>query len=301
MQKNAPQNKLLDPQTIQRAEMLGIQARQVVEGYMSGAHKSPYRGFAIEFSQHREYVPGDDLRHLDYKVLGRTDRYYIKQYEQETNFVAHILLDGSESMKYGSGKLSKLDYGRMIAATLSYLILAQRDAVAVGVFDSEMRDYIPRTDNLSKIHQIMQTLSAFNPSDKTNIGRLLHDLAIQIKRKGIVILISDFFDDEEEVIKGIQHLRFDGHEVIVFHVMDNDEITFPFTGTVDFHGLEQGPRMLTRPADLRKSYLHEMQAFRERIKLGCERNKCHYIFVDTKNPWREVLSAYLASRQHTGF
>src|SRR6187401_2678926 len=155
----------LDTAAIERAELLGIQARQVVEGYLAGAHRSPFRGFAIEFAQHREYVPGDDTRHLDWKVLGRSDRYYIKQYEQETNYVAHLLLDGSESMKYGSGKVSKLDYGRTMAACLAYLILLQRDAVAVGIFDASLREYQPRTDSMAKIHQICHTLANFVPTE----------------------------------------------------------------------------------------------------------------------------------------
>jgi uncharacterized protein (DUF58 family) len=292
---------LLDPQTIQRAELLGLQARQIVEGYMAGAHRSPFRGIALEFAQHREYVPGDDTRHLDYKVLGRTDRYYLKQYEQETNYVAQIMLDGSESMKFGSGKVTKFEYARQMAATLAYLILLQRDAVSVGIFDEKMRDRQPRTDNLARIHQIMTVLAAFEPTEKTNVAQMLHDLAAQFRRKGIVILISDMLDDEEKIIDGIQHLRFNGHEVIVFHVMDHAEIEFDMTGTVEFIGLEGGPRLTTQPAALRKSYLAELNAFRERVRAGCDRNKCHYIFVDTSRPWHEVLSAYLASRQHTGF
>jgi uncharacterized protein (DUF58 family) len=292
---------LLDPLTIQRAELLGLQARQIVEGYMAGAHRSPFRGIALEFAQHREYVPGDDTRHLDYKVLGRTDRYFIKQYEQETNYVAQIMLDGSESMKFGSGKLTKFDYARQMAATLAYLILLQRDAVSVGIFDQTMRERQPRTDSLAKIHQIMTVLAAFEPSEKTNVAQMLHDLAGQFRRKGIVILISDMLDDEEKIIEGIQHLRFNGHEVLVFHVMDHAEIAFDMTGTVEFIGLEGGPHLTTQPAALRKSYLAELNAFRERVRAGCDRNKCHYIFVDTSQPWHEVLSAYLASRQHTGF
>jgi len=294
-------SKLLDPLTLQRAEMLGLQARQIVEGYMAGAHKSPFRGIAIEFAQHREYVPGDDVRHLDYKVLGRTDRYYIKQYEQETNYVAHLLLDGSRSMKYGSGGQSKFEYAQQMAATLAYLILLQRDAVAVSIFDDSVREHQSRTDNLGKIHDITKIIAGFAPLEKTNVAQILHNLAAQIRRKGIVILISDLLDDEEKIIEGIQHLRFDGHEVIVFHVMDHAEVTFEFTGTVEFLGLEGEQSVLTQPSALRQSYLNELNAFRERVRLGCERNRCHYIFADTSRPWHEVLSAYLASRQHTGF
>jgi uncharacterized protein (DUF58 family) len=292
-------DQLLDPQTISRAEALGLQARYVVEGYMAGEHKSPYRGFAIEFAQHREYTHGDDTRHLDWKVLGRTDRYYIKQYEQETNYVANVLLDGSESMKYGSGKMTKFEYGKQIAACLAYLILHQRDAVALGIFDQMMRDYSPRSDNRSTIHRLMARLAAFQPMQQTGIATVLHDMANQIRRKGLVIVISDFFDDEQKVLEGIQHLRFGGNEVICFHVMDPYELEFPFTGLVEFEGLEQIPKLMTRPAEIRKSYLREVQAFRDRLREGCEKNQSHYVLVNTSEPLHEILSAYLGFRLRT--
>jgi uncharacterized protein (DUF58 family) len=292
-------DSLLDPAAIANAEAMGLNARYVVEGYMAGEHQSPYRGFAIEFSQHREYTPGDDIRHLDWKVLGRTDRYYIKQYEQETNYVAHILLDGSESMKYGSGKLSKLQYGKMMAACLTYLILMQRDAAALALFDSEVRDYAPRSDNKASIHSIMTRLAAFEPKAQTNIAAVLHDMARQIRRKGIVIIISDFFDDEQKILDGIQHLRFGGNEVIVFHTMDPYELEFPFVGLVEFDGLEQMPKILTRPIEIRKSYLREVEGFRQRLRDGCERNNCHYLLVNTAQSLHEVLSGYLAFRART--
>lgn len=292
-------NELLDPAAISRAETLGLHARFVVEGYMAGEHKSPYRGFAIEFAQHREYTHGDDPRHLDWKVLGRTDRYYIKQYEQETNYVANLLLDGSESMRYGSGKLTKLHYGKMLAACLAYLILHQRDAAALGVFDTAVRDYAPRSDNLATIHNIMARLAAFEPKEQTNISAVLHEMARQIRRKGLVILISDFFDDEANVLEGIQHLRFGGNEVVVFHLMDTYELEFPFNGQVEFDGLESIAKIQTRPAEIRKSYLREVEQFRQRLREGCERNNCHYTLVNTSQPLHEVLSAYLAFRLRT--
>ena len=290
---------LLDPETISKAEALGLHARYVVEGYMAGEHKSPYRGFAVEFAQHREYSHGDDTRHLDWKVLGRTDRYYIKQYEQETNYVANILLDGSESMRYGSGKLTKLHYGKMLAACLAYLILHQRDAVAVGLFDTTMRDYSPRTDSKATIHSLVSRLAAFEPKEQTNIAVVLHDMARQVRRKGIVIIISDFFDDEQAVLDGIQHLRFGGNEVIVFHTLDPYELEFPFMGLVEFEGLEQVPKILTRPSEIRKSYLREMEAFRQRLRTGCEKNNCHYVLVNTNQPLHELLTAYLGFRLRT--
>lgn len=292
-------SSLLDPIAISRAESLGLNARFIVEGYMAGEHRSPYRGFAIEFAQHREYTQGDDVRHLDWKVLGRTDRYYIKQYEQETNYVANVLLDGSESMRYGSGKVTKFHYGKMMAACLAYLILHQRDATALGLFDTSVRDYAPRSDNMGTIHNLMARLAAFEPREQTSIAGVLHEMARQVRRKGIVILISDFFDDEAKILEGIQHLRFGGNEVVVFHVMDPWELDFPFTGQVEFEGLENIPKLQTRPAEVRKSYLREVEAFRRRLRDGCERNNCHYTLVNTAQPLHEVLSAYLAFRLRT--
>lgn len=289
---------LLDPVAIQRAEALGLQARTIVEGYMAGEHKSPFRGFAIEFSQHREYVPGDDTRHLDWKVLGRSDRYYIKQYEQETNYVAHLVVDGSESMRYGSGARTKFDYARTMAACLAYLILQQRDAASLAVFDAAVRVQWPRTDNLGAIHNLMALLANFQPEKETRIAGVLHEMARQVSRRGIFIVISDFFDDLDEVLSGIQHLRFNGSEVIVFHTLDPCELTFPFQGLVEFQGLEGTGKLLTRPAELRKSYLHEFGEFVRKLREGCDRSGCNYVQVNTAQPWAEVLSSYLATRQH---
>ncbi|MBM3847590.1 MAG: DUF58 domain-containing protein [Verrucomicrobia bacterium] len=290
---------LLDADAISRAEALGLHARYIVEGYMAGEHRSPYRGFAIEFAQHREYAPGDDLRRLDWKVLGRTDRYYVKQYEQETNYVAHLLLDGSESMNYGSGKLTKLQYGKMLAAVLAYLILHQGDAVALGIFDETLRDYAPRSDNKSTIHSIMQRLAAFQGGAGTSIASLLHDMARQTRRKGIFILISDCLDDEQKILEGIQHLRFGGHEVILLHTLDPDELEFPFQGMVEFHGLEGIAPLQTQPANIRKSYLKELELFLKTLREGCERNQCHYLQVRINQPLQELLSGYLAFRLKT--
>ena len=307
---------LLDSETINSAEALGLHARLIVEGYMAGEHKSPFHGFSIEFTQHREYVAGDDTRRIDYKLLGKTDRYYLKLYEQETNYVAHILLDGSESMKYGSSakgmgpgarvdpdikpaKVSKLEYGKALAACLSYMILHQRDAVSVAVFDETVRNFIPKTGNLASVHNIMHTLANFNPSLQTNVGNVLHNMAGQIKRRGITILISDLFDDEEAILAGIQHLRFSGNEVIVFHLMDPYELEFPFLGNVEFEGLEQIPKQMTRAREIRKSYMKQVEEFKQRVSYGCEKNGVHYTLVNTAQPLHEMLTAYLAFRLKT--
>jgi len=296
---DAETRKLLDPRAIARAEALGMNARFIVEGYMAGEHKSPYRGFAIEFAQHREYAPGDDVRHLDWKVQAKTERYYIKQYEQETNFVAHLLLDGSESMKYGSGEISKLEYGKMMAACLAYLILHQRDAVALGIFDEEVQEYLPRSDNRDNLFRIMDRLAGFEPLRGTRLAPVLHGMAGQIKRKGIVIVISDFFDDEEELLQSVQHLRFKGHEVIMMQVLDPCEIDFPFTGNVEFDGLEDLPLIRTRPSQIKKSYHREFEKFRERLRSDVERHQCHFVGVRTDQPLDEVLANYLTFRKST--
>jgi uncharacterized protein (DUF58 family) len=294
------ESSLLDPEAISRGEALGLMARRVVEGYRVGEHRSPFRGFAIEFAQHREYTAGDDIRHLDWKVLGRSDRYYIKQYEQDTNYVAHVVLDGSKSMDYGSGKITKLHFAKALAACLSYLILLQRDAVALALFDTETREYIPRTDNLGKIHHIMNRLASFDATEGTGIGRAVEQISHKARNRGIVILISDVFDDEEGFSKALQLLRFSGHEVILFHVLDPYELTFPFTGTWKLLGLEELTEIQTSPADIRKSYLKNFDAFRERVRTTCEKFNTHYVLADTSKSLAEVLSGYLAFRRMMG-
>jgi len=286
----------LDPLAISRGENLGILARKVVEGYRVGEHRSPFRGFAIEFAQHREYTVGDDTRHLDWKVLGRTDRYYIKQYEQDTNFVAHLLLDGSESMNYGGGKITKLHYAKALAACFAYLVLLQRDAVSVNLFDSQTREHIPRTDNMAKIHHIMNRLAAFEATQKTNIGTAMADVARMARSRGIVVIFSDLFDDEEGFERGLQQLHFGGHEVVVFHVLDPDEMEFNFKGRIEFLGLEGAANLETSPADIRKSYLKEMDAMRARMRLACDRTGTHYVLANTGHALAETLSGYLVFR-----
>ncbi|MEI6491024.1 MAG: DUF58 domain-containing protein [Verrucomicrobiota bacterium] len=289
---------LLDPAAIAKGEALGMIARGIVEGYRVGEHRSPYHGFAVEFAQHREYTTGDDLRHLDWKVLGRTDRYYIKQYEQDTNFVAHLVVDGSESMNYGSGKLTKLDYAKVLAACLAYIVLGQSDAVSMSIFDTEVRDRFERTDNAGKIHEIMHRLAAFQAGEGTQTARVLRDLAATLRARSIVILISDLFDDEESLQKSIERLRFQGTEVIVFHVLDPYEIEFPFTGSVKFVGLEGGGARLTMPASIRKSYLQSFGDFCKRMRVLCDRCSCHYVLCNTGVRLHETLSEYLAFRQN---
>ena len=288
---------IFDPEALARAQSLGLLARSVVEGYRVGEHRSPFQGFALEFAQHREYTMGDDLRHLDWKVLARTDRYFLKQYEQDTNLVAWLLVDASESMAYGSGALTKLHYAKALAATLAHAVLLHKDAVALSLHDEETRDAMPRTDNLSKIHEIMRRLVALEPAHGTNLRRGIERIAAAFRARGIVAILSDFFDDEDAIEKGISQLRFLGHEVILFHVLDREELEFNLQGRARFEGLENGPSLQIDPRDYRDGYLAAFRGFQERLKGMAERSNSHYVLVDTSRPLLECLGGYLAFRR----
>jgi uncharacterized protein (DUF58 family) len=289
-------NTYLQPDVISRAQALGLKARTLVEGLRVGDHKSPFRGFSVEFVQHREYVPGDDIRHIDWKSYGRSERYTIKQYEQETNFIAHILLDASRSMLYGENATNKLEYAKLLAAVLSYTIIHQRDSASLSIFDNAWRKQLPISSQPGHLMMILEALESTQPADKTNIAPLLHDLAQQARRRGLVFLISDCFTSVEDLFSGLQHLRFQGHDVAVLHVMHPDELRFPFDGLVKFDDVEIPRHLLTRPALIRPAYLRAVKKFRDALQRGCEDNHCDYLLVDTGRPLGATLSAYLARR-----
>jgi uncharacterized protein (DUF58 family) len=289
-------NKYLDPNVVARAQALGVKARGIVEGLRVGDHKSPYRGFSVEFVQHREYVPGDDIRHIDWKGYGRSERYTIKQYEQETNFAAHILLDASRSMLYGDGDTNKLEFAKVLTAALTYVIVHQRDSVALNVFDAGWRTRLPASGQPGHMQIILETLSDLRPQEKTAMAPLLHDLAQQLRRRGLVFLISDCFDDVESLLGGLQHLRYGGHEVTVFHVLHPDELDFPFNGMVKFDGMEDGIKLLTRPQLIRPAYKRALHKYLTELQEGCERNRCDYVQMNTGKPLVESLTEYLARR-----
>jgi uncharacterized protein (DUF58 family) len=289
-------NSYLQPDVIARAQALGLKARTIVEGMRVGDHKSPYRGFSIEFIQHREYVPGDDVRHIDWKSYGRSERYTIKQYEQETNFLAHILVDSSKSMQYGEGESNKLEYAKLLAASLSFLVIHQRDMVSLATFDSEWRQRLPASGQMGHVQTILHTLESVQPQEKTSMGPLLHDLAGHIRRRGLVFLISDCFDDVDTLLDGLRHLRFGGHEVVVFHVLHPDEIDFPFDGMVKFVGMEEVREFLTRPQLIRQAYLRSLWKYMEELQGGLEKNGCDYVLMNTARPLAETLTGYLARR-----
>jgi uncharacterized protein (DUF58 family) len=291
--------KYLEPDVLQKIGSLELIAREVVEGLRVGMHRSPLRGFSTEFAHHRPYVPGDEIRHVDWRVYGRTERYYVKLYEAETNFDANLLLDASSSMRYGSGTVTKLEYAKYMAASLAYLIIDQRDSVGLAVFDSELRSYVAPSSTKGVIRNIDDELQSSEDQPRTDIARQLHEFAARIPRRGFVMLFSDLFDHVEEFVKGLDHLRFRGHNVTVFHVLDPYELEFPFTGTWRFLGLENEPEITTQPKRIRAAYLDELRKFVTEIRTACERSQVDYVLVDTSRPLDEVLSAYLIKRMTT--
>ena len=290
----------LDPQVLSRAEALGMKARQVVEGLRVGDHKSPYKGFSVEFVQHREYVPGDDIRHIDWKSYGRSERYTIKQYEQETNYLCHLLLDGSNSMRYGSGAKNKLEYAKLLAASLAYMIIRQRDAISLRVFNTGWVAELPASSSMAHINAITHTLEDTQPRDRTAIGPLLDELADRIARRGIVCLISDCLEDLEPILAALRHLRFRGHEVVLFHILHPDEVKFPLDGNVRFIGLEGFEELMTRPHLLRPAYLRIVKKYLADIQKGCDGSRVDYVPMMTDRPLEVGLSEYLVRRLQTG-
>ena len=294
-------NSLLDAKTIARAEALGLKARAMVEGLRVGDHKSPYRGFSVEFSQHREYLPGDDLRRIDWKGYARSDRYMIKEFEQDTNFVGHVVLDASHSMLYGEGQANKLFCAKLLAAALSYLIVRQRDSVALNIFDDGWRTRLPAGSQPGHLVNILNALEATAPQAMTAIGPLLHELAKEIRRRGLVFLISDCLEDVDMLLSGLRHLRFGGHEVVVFHVLHNDELQLPFRGNIRFEGLEGEDDLKTRPHLLRPAYLRALQSYLKHLQAGCVARHCDHVLMDTSRPLAKTLSEYLARRLRARF
>lgn len=288
---------IADSELLSKAQALGLAARGVVEGLRVGDHRSPFRGFSVEFVQHREYVPGDDVRHIDWKSYARTERYTVKQYEQETNFAGHILLDASRSMAYGYGHTIKLEYAKLLAATLAQVVIQQRDGASLGVFARGWGDRLPASSQPGHLQSVLESLAATLPLEGTGIAPVLHEIAVQVRRRGLVFLISDCFDDPDAVLSGLQHLRFRGHEVTLFHVMHGDELTFPFAGNVRFLGMELPEQLMTRPHMIRPAYLKAVGDFLETLRRGCENNRIDYVLMDTTKPMVQTLTEYLIRRQ----
>jgi uncharacterized protein (DUF58 family) len=286
----------LQPEAISRISRLELQARNVVEGFLSGLHRSPYYGQSVEFVQHREYVAGDDPRRIDWKVWSKTDKYYIKQYEEETNLRCTLLVDVSESMQFGTGALTKYEYACAVAASLAYLLLRQQDSVGLTSFDAAVRAVVPSRSKRNHLHAVLAALDANNPAEKTDIYSILAEVADQQSQRGMVVLVSDLFVPREGLFKGLKLLRHRGHDVLIFNIMDDEELDFNYSGTTRFEGLEATGELVCDPRALRDGYLAAVNAFLDELRRHCSRNTIDFETIRTSDHLDAALAHYLNHR-----
>jgi uncharacterized protein (DUF58 family) len=292
--------KYLHPETVAKLDNMALRARLVVEGYIIGQHKSPYHGFSVEFAEHRAYGPGDEIRHVDWKLYGKTDRYYVKQYEEETNLKVYILLDISRSMKYTSKTVSKLDYASYLSAALSYLMLNQRDGTGLILFDEKIQTFIPPRSTSSHLNTILKHLEKPKLGSDTEIGSVLHEMAERIKKRGLIILISDLMDDQESVLSGLKHFRHNKQEVILFHILDRKEVDFDFNARTRFKDMESGSLLTTEPWQIKSSYKKRIQLLQHEYKKQCRKQLIDYVPLFTDQSLDIALNSYLNKRQKLG-
>ncbi|MFQ5708416.1 MAG: DUF58 domain-containing protein [bacterium] len=296
----ANQLRFLDPKILSRISGMELCARTVVEGFISGLHRSPYRGFSVEFAEYRQYTPGDDIRFIDWKIYARSDRYYVKEFEEETNLNCHLLLDTSASMSYAGNGISKLEYGSYLAASLGYLIFQQRDGVGLMTFDQEIKQLVPARNRKGHLLSILKILEKLAGGHGTEMALPLHQMADNLRKKGLVILISDLLEDPDSVLEGLQHFRFQGHDVIVFHIMDDTELTFPFKNATKFLDLEGKGNITAIPTLVRDTYMKNLNQHLEQFKRGCGRQKVDYHLLNTSKPLDFALFSYLVHRSGRG-
>jgi uncharacterized protein (DUF58 family) len=290
--------RFLDPAIIARLGTMELKARTVVEGFLSGLHRSPYRGFSVEFAEYRQYMPGDDLSTLDWKVYARTDRHYVKKFEEETNLDCHVLLDVSASMGYrGAAPMSKLEYGSVLAASLAFMMNRQRDATGLIAFDDRITFRLPAGARPGHLHTLLLTLERMKPGSQSNLGRPLQQLAEALVKRSLVVLISDLLDDPDSIVRGLRHLKFRGTDVIVFQVLDPNELTFPFHGPSRFRDLESSEEVLAEPSAIRTAYLRELAGLTLRFDRELRGAGIDYVQLDTSQPLDFALLAYLAARE----
>jgi uncharacterized protein (DUF58 family) len=293
--------KYLQPDVVARLANMELVARLVVEGFITGLHKSPYHGFSVEFAEHRQYMPGDEIKHIDWKIYGKTDRYYIKQFEEETNLKSYIVVDASKSMSFASGgRMSKLEYALTIAAALSHLMVQQRDAVGLTIYDESVRLFMPPHATKSYLKQILRTLETTEPGNRTSTADSLHQVAERIKRRGLVIILSDLMDKPQEVMTAIRHFRHKKNEVIVMQVLDPLERSFDFGRDAVFRDLETNEELTTQPWHIRKAYQDGMRKFLDTYKKECREHDVDYVLLDTGTPFDTALFEYLHKRQRIG-
>jgi uncharacterized protein (DUF58 family) len=286
-----------DPKVLAGIANLYLRARWVVEGMLSGIHRSRAKGFSVEFEEHREYSPGDEIRRIDWKALGKFDRYFIKEYEDETNLRAYLLLDASASMNYASDGITKFDYACTLTASLAYLILRQQDAAGVVTFSNRIENFIPPRAKRDYLTQILHALENRGPGGETDVGRILDDIAGQIKRRGLIVLVSDLLDEPAAILKGLRQFRFKGNDVIVFHLLDPAELNLPFDGNILFEDLEAASlQVITDPRAIRATYQQVVQEFINDMRKQCHDNAIDYQLISTATPLDQALASYLSWR-----
>ncbi len=293
--------KYFHPEVLSKISRLELRARHIVEGFVSGMHKSPYKGFSVEFASHRPYAPGDDIRHIDWRVYGKADRFFVKEYEEETNLRTYLLLDCSGSMAYpqhpGTGRMTKWDYTATLAASLAHLLVYQQDGVGLTLFDSEVRQQLPVSTNRASLHTLAELIESYTPKDKTDLKALFRELSSRIPRRGMVVILSDLLTDTDDIIRGLQRFRYDQHDVLVLHVLDHDELEFPFADRTLFEGLEDlDLEILTDPQSLRSSYLDALHAFIRRMRGVCLNHRIDYALISTAHRVDVALTTFLATR-----
>ena len=297
MAKTGSGYKYVDPEAMSRLGRFNLVAKTVVEGFITGLHRSPYHGFSVEFAEHRKYVPGDPIRDIDWKALAKTDRYYVKLYEEETNLKAYVIIDSSASMGYKSGEgLSKLEYGCYLGASLAYLMVRQQDSVGMVTFDEDINLFMPPGSTPAHLNSMLEKLEGVEPGKKTDISGTFHNLAENIKRRGLIIVISDLFDDPREVMRGLSHFRQKRHEVLLFHVFDEGELNFPFRALADFVDMETKERIQVDPKYVREEYIKLVNEFIDQYRKDCSEMKIEYVSTHTGVPYDVMLTQYLGKR-----
>jgi uncharacterized protein (DUF58 family) len=287
-----------DPTSLAKYGRLALVARTLVEGFLNGVHKSPYKGFSVEFAEHRQYYPGDEIRHIDWRVYGKTDRYYIKEYEEETNLRAYLLVDASGSMAYQGQHPAKFQYAQYIAASLAYLMLHQRDAVGMAIHDTKIRQLIAPRANAKHLLHLLHTLEQTRPGGETHLAPLWHDLAGRFHRRGLIVILSDCFAQVAPLVRALRHFRHHRHEILLFHILAPEEITFPFKKWTQFRNLEiAGHKLLVDPHQLRKAYLENFQTFCNTLRDQAGQMRIDYHLMRTDEPVERALGIYLTKRQ----
>ena len=292
-------NDILQPEELQSIVNLQLMAKQTVEGAITGQHRSPHKGFSVEFAQHREYVQGDEIRRVDWKVFAKTDRYYVREYEEETNLRAMLLLDASGSMGYkGENGITKLQHAIKLSACLAHIIMKQSDSIGLMTFDTKIRSHIPPRSSTRHLRILYEEMLKTRPGGETNVSKVFHDIVPRIDKRGMVFILSDCFTDVKSLLASIAHFRHASHEVVIFHVMDRDEVEFPFDAWTRFENLERTAEFqMVDPASFRAAYLDNFAKFTEALKLGCQRHRVELVPMYTHEPLTDSLARFLRMRQ----